>query len=207
MANLLCLVYIAGIFSFLLFIYCVHVQFRRRKYRQIALELEAEYQSQGLFKTGKIAGFSNHRKYTIKNEDGARGSGMWTIVEMQCANRGVPLQFRSGFFKSFPNWKYAVQVDEKYRIAVQGLFQEFALLNYAFLKKGSLRIEQDAMFFTIGGILKHLEEIRQILSVLTGVADRIESTPIGDGREDQEKSLIPATISVTVRRHATPTDL
>jgi hypothetical protein len=198
MADLLGLVYIAGIFFFLLSIYCVHVQFRRRKYRQIANELGAEYQSQGLFKTGKITGFSNNRKYIIKNEDGARGSGMWTVI---------PLEFRRGFFKSFPNWRYAVQLDEKYRAAVQGVFEEFALLNYGFLRKGSLRIEQDDMFFMIGGVLKNLEEIRQILSVLTGVADRMESEPIGDGREDQPKSPIPAAISVAVRRRATPTDL
>jgi hypothetical protein len=207
MANLLGLAYIAGMFIFLLMIYCVHVQFRRRKYRQIANELGAEYQSQGLFKTGKIAGASNHRKYTVENQDGARGAGMWTVIEMQCANRGIPLWIRGGFFKTFPNWKYAVQLDEKYRSAVQGLFQEFALLNFAFLRKGILRIEQNTMSFTIGGILRNLEVMRQILSVLASVADRIEAESIGDGSESQQKDLTPATISVTLRRHATPTDL
>jgi hypothetical protein len=41
-----------------------------------------------------------------------------------------------------------------------------------------LRIEQDTMFLTVHGILKKLEVIREILSVLTRVADRIESAPI-----------------------------
>jgi hypothetical protein len=207
MANALGLVYMVGFFLFLLIIYCVHVQLRRRKYRQIASDLGAEYQSQGPFKTGKIAGVSNHRKYTVENQDGARGAGMWTVIEMQCANRGIPLWIRGGFFKSFPNVKYAVQLDEKYRSAVQGLFQEFALLNYAFLRKGILRIEQDTMSFTVGGIIRNLEVMRQILSVLASVADRIEYEPIGDGSESQQKDLTPATISVNLRRHATPTDL
>jgi hypothetical protein len=207
MANLLGLLYIAGIFFLLLTIYCVHVQFRRQKYRQIADALGAEYQSQGPFKSGKITGASNQRKYTIENPDGARGAGMWTVIEMQCENKGIPLWIRGGFFKSFPNWEYAVQVDEKYRSAVEGLFHEFALLNCSFLKKGILRIEQNTISFTIGGILRNLEVMRQILSVLAIVADRIESGPIGDGSESQQKNLTPATISVTLHRHATPSDL
>jgi hypothetical protein len=193
------LVYVVGFFCFLVIIYCAHIQLRRRKYRQIANELGAEYQSQGLFKTGKIAGSSNHRKYTVENADGARVSSTWTIIEMQCANKGIPLQIHGRFFKAFPNWKYAftkgdrtervfvtnvtlqnawISLEEKYKIEVQSLFQEFALLNCAFLRKGLLRIEQDSMSFSIGGILRKLEVIREILSVLTNVADRIESAPI-----------------------------
>src|SRR4029077_8547547 len=90
-------VYVVVFFCFLLIIFCVHIQLRRRKYRQIANELGAEYQSQGLFKTGKIAGSSNHRKYTVENEEGARGSSSWTIIEMQCKNRGIPLQIHGRF--------------------------------------------------------------------------------------------------------------
>lgn len=199
MANLLGLVYIVGFFLILLLVYCVHVQLRRQKYRQIANELGAEYQSQGLFKSGKIVGSSSPRKYTVENEDGARGSGMLTIIEMQCVNRGIPLHVHGRFFKNFPNWRYAftkgdrtervfvtnvtlqnvgIPLEEKYKTEVQGLFQEFARLDYAFLRKGILRIEQDTMSFTVRGILKKLELIRQILSVLTRLADRIESTPI-----------------------------
>lgn len=227
MANVLGLVYMVGFLFVLLIIYCVDVQLRRRRYRQIANELGAEYQSQGLFKTGKIAGLSNHRKYTVENEDGARGSGMWTTIEMQCMNRGIALHIHGRFFKTFPNWKYAfttgdrtervfvtnvtlqnvgIPLEEKYRIEVQGLFQEFALLNYAFLRKGFLRIEQDTVSFRIHGVLKKLEVIRQILSVLTTVADRIESEPIGDCGENQQKELMPASVSATVRKRASPTE-
>jgi len=199
MANALGLVYIASFFFFLLIIYCVHIQLRRRRYRQIASELGAEYQSQGSFKSGKIAGSSNNRKYTVENEDGARGSSTWTVIQIQCVNKGIPLHIHGRFFKNFPNWKYAftrgdrtervfvtnvtlqnvgIPLDEKYRIEVQDLFQEFALRNVDILRKGQVRIEQDSMSFTIHGVLRKLEVIREIVSVLATVAERIESAPI-----------------------------
>jgi hypothetical protein len=228
MDTLLGLVSIAGFFFFLLIIVLCSYQLRRRKYQQIANELGAEYQSQGLFKSGKIAGSSNHRKYTVENEEGARGSGSLTIIEMQCVNKGIPLHIHGRFFKNFPNWKYAftegdrmervfvtnvtlqnvgIPLEEKHKIEVQGLFQEFALLNYPFLRKGLLRIEQDSMAFTISGVLKKLDVIRQILSVLATVADRIESQPIGDWSENQREKPSPTGFSVAVRGRATPSEL
>jgi len=230
MANVLGLVYIAGFFFFLLIIVLCSYQLRRRKYQQIANELGAEYQSQGLFKSGKVAGSSNHRKYTVENEEGAggSGSGSWTVIGMQCVNKGIPLHIHGRFFKNFPNWKYAftegdrtervfvtnvtlqnvgIPLEEKHKIEVQGLFQEFALLDYPFLRKGLLRIEQDSMSFTISGTLKKVEVIRQILSVLTTVADRIESQPIGDRSENQQEKQSPAGFSVAVSGRATPTEL
>ena len=198
MVDLVGLVYIGCFFLFLLLIYCAHVQLRRWRYRQIAGELGAEYQSQGLLKSGKIAGTSKQRKYTVENNEGFRGS-MWTIIKMQCANRGIPLHIHGWFFKSFPNWKYAftegdrteqvfgarialqnvgIPLEEKYKIEVHGLFQEIATLDYPILRKGRLEIEQDTISFTVHGILKKLEVIRQILSVLTRIAERIESAPI-----------------------------
>jgi hypothetical protein len=199
MADLLGFVYIAGFFLFLLIIYCVQIQYLRWKYRQIAKELGAEYQSQGLLKAGRIVGSSNHRKYTVENV--IRSRSTWTTVTMQCVNKGIPLHLHGGFFKKFPDWKYAftrgertervfvtnvtlqnvgIPLDDKYQMDVQGLFQEFALLNYSFLRKGVLEIEQDSTSFNIGGALKKLEVIQQVLSVLTRVADRIESEPIGE---------------------------
>jgi hypothetical protein len=199
MDTLVGLVSIAGVFLFLLLIYCVHIQLRRRKYKQIATELGAKYLSQGLFRTGKIAGASNHRKYTIENEDGARGSGTWTIIEMQYANRGIPVYIHGRFFKNFPNWKYAftlgnrtervfvtnitlqnvgVPLEEKYKIEVQSLFQEVALLDADVFRRGHIRIGQDSISFSIHRILRKVEVIREILSVLARVADRIESAPI-----------------------------
>ena len=198
MDTLLGLVSVAGFFLFSLILVLCSYQLRRRKYQQIANELGAEYQSQGLFKSGKIAGSSNRRTYTIENEEGSR-SGSWTVIEMQCVNKGIPLHIHGRFFKNFPNWKYAftegdrtervfvtnvtlqnvgIPLEEKYRIEVQGLFQEFAPLNSEILRKGQVRIEQDSMSFTIHRVLRKVEVIREILSVLAGVADRIESAPI-----------------------------
>ena len=197
MDTLLGLLSIAGFILFLLLLVLCSYQLRRWKYQQIANELGAEYQSQGLFKAGKIAGASNHRKYTI--ESVVWGRATWTTVEMPCLNKGIPLHLHGRFFKEFPNWKYAftigdrtervfvtnvtlqnvgISLDEKYRIEVQGLFQETALLNYALLRKGLISIDKETISFKVNGTLKKLDVIRQILSVLSTLADRIESAPI-----------------------------
>jgi hypothetical protein len=173
-------------------------QLRRRKYRQIANELGAEFQSRGLFNSGQIAGTINQRTYKVETVDRGR-AGTWTTLRMQCVNKGIPLHLNGHFFNPFPNWKYAftlgdktervffthltlqnvgVPLDEKYRVEVQSLFQEFALLNYGFLRKGRLGIDQDSVVFTMRGALRKLDVVQQILSVLTGVAERIESAPI-----------------------------
>lgn len=173
-------------------------QLRRRKYRQIANELGAEYQAQGLFNSGKIAGAINQRTNTVETVDRGR-AGTWITLRMKCVNKGIPLHLHGHFFNPFPNWKYAftlgdrtervffthltlqnvgVPLEEKYRVEVQSLFQEFALLNYGFLRKGRLGIDQDSVVFTMRGALRKLDVVQQILSVLTGVADRIESAPI-----------------------------
>jgi len=198
MDTLLALVSIGGFFFFLLVLVLCSYQLRRWKYRQIARELGAEYQSQGLFNSGKIAGAINRKKYTVETVDGGRG-GTWTTVRMQCVNKGIPLHIHGHFFNPFPNWNYAftlgdrtervffthltlqnvgIPLQEKYQVEVQSLFQKFALLNYGFLRKGRLGIDQDSVVFTIGGALRKLDVVHQILSVLTGVADRIEAAPV-----------------------------
>jgi|SRR5579863_322557 len=199
MDTLVGLVSVAAFFLFLLLVYCIHIQLRRRKYQQIANELGAEYQSQGLFKTGKIEGSSNRRNYTVENKEGARGSGTWTIIKMQCVNKGIPLSIHGHFFKDYPNWKYAftlgdrtervfvtnltlqnvgVPLNETYRIEVQSLFQEVALLDSDVFRKGHIRIGPDSISFAIHHILRKVEMIRQITSTLASVADRIEAAPI-----------------------------
>jgi hypothetical protein len=157
------LVSIAGFFILLLILVLCSYQLRSRNYRRIANELGVEYQAQGLFNTGKIAGAINQRTYTIGVVDRGRG-GTWTMVRMQCANKGIPLHIHGHFFTPFPNWKYAftlgdrtervffthitlqnvgIPLEEKYRVEVQSLFQESALLNSGFLRKGHLGIDQD----------------------------------------------------------------
>jgi len=185
----------------ILLYYFVSLHFRKLKYRKIAEGLRAEYQSQGSFKTGEITGSNNGRKYTIATEDTGhgRGSSNWTTISINCANKGIRLQMEGGFFKTFPNWKYAfttgdrkervfvteitlqnwfVPLEEKYKLQVQGLFQEIALLQHDLLKKGHLKIQRDQISFTTQGVLKNAEAASQTISLLTNVADRIESTPI-----------------------------
>ena len=197
MDTLVGIVSIAGFFLFLLIIVSGSYQLRRRKYQRIANELGAEYQSQGLLNSGKIAGAINQRRYTVETVDRGR-AGTWTTVRMQCVNKGIALHIHGHFFNPFPNWKYAftvgdrtervffthitlqnvgIPLEEKYRVEVQSLFQEFALLNYGFLRKGHLGIDQDSVVFTIRGALGKLDVVQQILSVLTGVANRIEAAP------------------------------
>lgn len=198
MDALLALVSVGGFICLLLTLVLGSYQLRRRKYRQIANALGAQFQAQGLFNSGKIAGSINQRPYTVETEDRGR-AGAWTTVRMRCVNKGIPLHIHGHFFNPFPNWKYAftlgdrtervffthltlqnvgVPLEEKYRVEVQSLFQEFALLNYSFLRKGRLGIDQDSVVFTIRGALRELDVVQQILSVLTGVADRIRAVPV-----------------------------
>jgi hypothetical protein len=96
--------FVIGAGFVLLVFYFPLVQLRRRKFRQLAAEMGAEYLSQGLFKTGKIAGTSNGRKYQVEIKGQGRQNSLWTVFEMECANKGIPLRIYGRFFKDFPNW-------------------------------------------------------------------------------------------------------
>jgi len=190
------------ILAVLLF-YFIYLQLRRLRYRRIAEDLGAEYESQGLFKTGQIAGSSNGRKYRIKTRDVAayKSSSTWTTLSMGCLNKGIPLFLLGRFFKPFPNWKFAftrgdikerllvadvvlqntlVSLEEKYHSQVQCLFQEVTLVDSELLKKRSIRveIERDAVSCTMRGVLRNAAIARQVISLLAEVADRIESAPV-----------------------------
>ena len=199
MDAFLSLASVGGFVCFLLILVLCSYQLRKRKYRRIANALGAQYQAQGWFNSGKIAGAINQRTYTVETVDRGRG-GTWTTVRMQCANKGIALHIHGHFFNPFPNWKYAftlgdrtervffthltlknvgIPLEEKYRGRVQSLFQEFALLNYGFLRKGHLGMDENSVVFTSRGALRKSDVVQQILSVLTGVADRIEAAPVG----------------------------
>jgi hypothetical protein len=188
-----------GVFIFLIFF--ISIQLRRMKYRKIAEELGAEYQSQGLLRGGTIAGSSDGRQYSIRTRDTGRGRGSsnWTAISMRCTNQGIPLLMESGFFKSFPNWKYAfsvgdrtqkvlgaaitlqnapVRLEEKYQSQVESLFHEVVLLHSDLLKKGYLRIQQDQITFNLHGVLRNAEVARQSVALLADLAHRIESNPV-----------------------------
>jgi len=189
------------ILAVLLF-YFIYLQLRRLKYRRIARELGAEYESQGPFKTGQIVGASDGRKYTIATRDVAayKSSSTWTTFSLDCRNRGIPLSLQSRFFKSFPDWKFAftrgdtqesalginlalenapVPLQEKYHPQVQCLFQQVALVDSELLKRSRTRIEieRDAVSYTTHGVLRNAVKARQVISLLTQVATRIEAAP------------------------------
>ena len=190
------------ILAVLLF-YFIYLQLRRLKYRKIAGELGAAYESQGLFKTGLIAGSSSGRKYTIWTREVAayKNSSTWTTLSLDCLNKGIPLLLQGRFFKHFPDWKFAftrgamgervfgvyvalenasVLLEEKYHSQVQCLFQEFALVDLRLLKKRNTRIkiERGAVSYTMHGVLRSTVVARQVISLLAEVAARIESAPV-----------------------------
>src|SRR5215472_1461258 len=95
----------------LLAFYFVYLQLRRLRYQKIAVELPAAYDSQGVFKTGEIAGLSHGRRYKITTKVVGRDSATYTILSVVCRNRGIPLSIHGGFFEHFPDWKFAFTRD------------------------------------------------------------------------------------------------
>jgi len=73
---------------------------------------------------------------------------------------------------------FLVPLEEKYHPQVQSLLSEIALADSGLLRKGGINIQQDAISYTLHGVLKNVAATRQILSLLTQVAERIESEPV-----------------------------
>lgn len=192
-------IFAAELILAVLLFYFVYLQLRRLKYRRIAGGLQAEYESQGLFKSGEIIGSSKGRKYSIRTR--TFGRSIWTTFTMDCANKGILLRLGGHFFKDFPNWKFAytrsdrservfvtnvtisngdVPLQEKYHTQVQCIFQEVALVDSEWLRKWRNRVEikQDAVSYTTHGVLKNIAVAKQILSFLAKVAERIEAEPV-----------------------------
>jgi hypothetical protein len=61
---------------------------------------------------------------------------------------------------------------------VRGFFQEFAMADGAFLRRGQIVMGQDYVSFKLPGIVKKQAEIQKALSVLARLAERVESGPI-----------------------------
>ena len=190
-----------GAGAIVMVIFIISMQLRRKKYRSIAEELGAEYQSQGIFKGGEILGSREGRPFTMLTQDTGRGRGSsnWTSVTMHCSNQSIPLEMEGSFFKNFPDWKHAftigdrsqkvlgatialqgvpIPLEEKYHAQVEALFQEVALVQKDLLKKGYVRIQQDQVMFKFHGVLKNADEARQSLALLADLARRIESNPV-----------------------------
>jgi hypothetical protein len=190
-----------GLCASVLLFYFIYLQLRRWKYRRIAKDLGAEYRSQGIFKSGAIAGSVEGRKYTITTRDITigKGSSTWTTIAIVCLNKGIPFQMEGRFFSPFPNWRFAystgdrtekvfaaevvlqnapVPLEEQYKLQIQNLFQEFAMLYQDVLKKGSLKMQQDDISFATRGVLKSATAANETITVLGKIADRLESSPV-----------------------------
>jgi hypothetical protein len=197
-AELFGALFAAGAFVFVLLVSLLALQWRRRKYGLLAEALGAQYESNGFARTGKITGSQDGRAYRIETRDFGRG-GVWTVVTVECTNRGLDFSLHGSFFKNFPNWKYAfatgngtdkpsgmkiallpgaAPLEERYRTPVQRLFQEAALEGAEILRRGNIRIEPAAVSFTGRGVLTDASAIQQLLFRLTDVARHIESDPI-----------------------------
>lgn len=74
-----------------------------------------------------------------------------------------------------------LRLEEKYHWQGQSLFQEIALVNSKLLGKwrNNIEIDQDAVSFTMHGVLKNVAATREIISLLAKVADHIESQAVG----------------------------
>lgn len=114
---------IMNIWYFIIFLFFVvgvpcFLIFKRRikKYKAIAHYVGGIYEPRGTFKTGRISGAVNGRKYNIEPvEVGSRTAETHfrTFFTIDCDNKGMLLLIKPKFFKSFPNWKYISKLKEK----------------------------------------------------------------------------------------------
>jgi hypothetical protein len=123
---------------------------------------------------------------------------LWTRFSVDCTNRGIPLTLHAGFFRRFPDWRFAftredkktsvlgadlvlqnalAPLDEKYRPPVQSMFHDVAVICSGLLTKygTAIDIRQDSLSYTTRGVLKNAGTAWQILALLEKLADRIES--------------------------------
>jgi hypothetical protein len=99
-----------GIFYFFL------IQRRKTKYKSIARYPGGDHLQESIFKTGKIVGIRNNKKYTIEPiEVGDRSAETHfrTFLSIDCKNEGMLLLLKVDFFKNFPDWKNLYKLKEK----------------------------------------------------------------------------------------------
>ena len=99
-----------GLFYFFL------IQRRKIKYKSIARYLGDEYLKESIFKTGKIVGIRDNKRYTIEPiEVGDRSAETHfrTFFSIECKNEGMLLLLKADFFKNFPEWENLYKLKEK----------------------------------------------------------------------------------------------
>jgi hypothetical protein len=173
---------IATLFAF----YFLYLQLRRFRYRNIAEALHATYESQGVFKTGEIAGSSHGRNYRITTGVvvAPSDSGAYTTIAVVCINKGVALSIYGRFFRHFPDWRFAFTtgdpLDSKYYPRVQSLFHDIAVIfpNLVKNRRAQIDLKQEAISYRMHGVLTNAGTVKQILLLLTRLAERVESEPV-----------------------------
>lgn len=189
----------AGVAAAIAGLYVLRIQSRKATYRKMAGALNADYESQGAFKTGKITGTTQGRTFTVEpfTTGGGRSSTFWTRISIDCANTGIPLAVRADFFKAFPNWKAVstrgerkvrvfawhitlktVSLDDRYKDQVLRAFQGIETTIRDHVGNGDFDLAETTLTFTKHGIMKNSATIQKVLEVLTIIAGHIEAAPI-----------------------------
>ena len=107
---------LTGLIALICLIYLFLIQRRKNKYKSIARYVGGEYIKESIFKTGKIIGTLNKKKYSIEPiEVGDRASETHfrTFFSIDCKNEGMLLLLKANFFKNFPDWKNIYKLKEK----------------------------------------------------------------------------------------------
>lgn len=207
MRDNLLLFIIVGISLF----YFLLIQSRRYRWRAMAHRLGAKYFSMGLFKTGRITGMIEGRKYFVATD--VNNSG----VIMPFAYKGIPLGLPTKFFTSFPDWRYALTIGEKrqrcfvthvtfkgasiqlpeaYRDRVVEAFQELRMFyppEDHRIGDGYLWLRAEGVEFKCSGVFFDSERIKAIASLLCSTAELMEKLPILEvtGQSAPRDSLAP----------------
>ena len=190
---------LAGVFVAIAGLYVLMIQSRKATYRKMAQAVEADYESQGAFKTGKITGTTQGRTFTVEpfTTGGGGSSTFWTRISIDCVNAGIPLAVRADFFNAFPNWKAVstrgerkvrvfvahitlktVPLDDKYKDQVLRAFQGIETTIRDHVLKGDFELAESTLTFTTRGIIKNSDTIQKVLEMLNTIAGQIEAAPI-----------------------------
>ena len=197
--NITLALILAGVAAAIAGLYVLVIQSRKAAYRKMAQDLNADYVSQGVLKTGKITGSAQGRTFTVEpfTTSSGKSSAYWTRIFVDCANAGIPLTARADFFKAFPNWKavstrgerkmrvFAWHItlktgllDDKYKDQVLRAFEGIDAATRDHACKGNLELAESTLTYTTRGIVKNSTTIEKVLEVLSTIAARIEAAPI-----------------------------
>ncbi len=108
--------FLVGLITLIAVSYFILVQRRIIKYKKISRYIGGKYVKDNIFKTGKIIGIKNGKKYIIEPVevgDRAAESHFRTFFSIECKNEGMLLLIKANFFKKFPDWKNIHKLKEK----------------------------------------------------------------------------------------------